>query len=234
MGSSLSTVSNHNGVAINGESDRNVCEIATNKKKLRTGTSTAATTFDTGITAVETAKRPRTEELSALPPPVMTDVPATEMEITDGISSSCQGTDESIHDFIKRTCVWCARSRRHENNDHDHSILDRSVLEFLVRSSGIWLHALQYTFETTTTTTTTKTTTPASMTNNYTATSATATTIASVTDTNTDDKNKTDDSSTIKNTSTNKTDTIVTTKTTFRTKLPPWHDISNNLLPDKE
>jgi len=234
VGSSLSTVSNHNGVAINGESDRNVCEIATNKKKLRTGTSTAATTFDTGITAVETAKRPRTEELSALPPPVMTDVPATEMEITDGISSSCQGTDESIHDFIERTCVWCARSRRHENNDHDHSILDRSVLEFLVRSSGIWLHALQYTFETTTTTTTTKTTTPASMTNNYTATSATATTIASVTDTNTDDKNKTDDSSTIKNTSTNKTDTIVTTKTTFRTKLPPWHDISNNLLPDKE
>lgn len=218
---------------MNGEPDRNVCEIATNKKKLRTGTSAAATTFDTGITAVETAKRPRTEELSSLPPPVMTDVPATEMEITDGISSSCQGTDESIHDFIKRTCVWCARSRRHENNDHDHSILDRSVLEFLVRSSGIWLHALQYTFETTTTTTT-KTTTPASMTNNCTATSAAATTIASVTDTNTDDKNKTDDSSTIKNTSTNKTDTIVTTKTTFRTKLPRWHDISNNLLPDKE
>lgn len=217
---------------MNGEPDRNVCEIATNKKKLRTGTSAAATTFDTDITAVETAKRPRTEELSSLPPPVMTDVPATEMEITDGISSSCQGTDESIHDFIKRTCVWCARSRRHENNDHDHSILDRSVLEFVVRSSGIWLHALQYTFETTTTTT--KTTTPASMTNNCTATSAAATTIASVTDTNTDDKNKTDDSSTIKNTSTNKTDTIVTTKTTFRTKLPRWHDISNNLLPDKE
>ena len=214
---------------MNGEPDRNVCKIASNKKKLRTGTSAAATTFDTDITAVETAKRPRTEELSSLPPPVMTDVPATEMEITDGISSSCQGTDESIHDFIKRTCVWCARSRRHENNDHDHSILDRSVLEFVVRSSGIWLHALQYTFETTTTTTT-----PASMTNNCTATSAAATTIASVTDTNTDDKNKTDDSSTIKNTSTNKTDTIVTTKTTFRTKLPRWHDISNNLLPDKE
>ena len=42
---------------------------------------------------------------------------------------------ESFLEYLKKSCVWCARSRGDE---------DRTVLEFLVRSQGIWLHALQY------------------------------------------------------------------------------------------
>mmetsp|Transcript_57443 Transcript_57443/g.140194 ORF Transcript_57443/g.140194 Transcript_57443/m.140194 type:complete len:649 (+) Transcript_57443:120-2066(+) len=68
------------------------------------------------------------------------DVPATEKEILDGICTMVQAKEESIHDFVKRTCVWCARS----NMVGD---ADRAVLEFLIRSPGIWLHALQYSFE---------------------------------------------------------------------------------------
>lgn len=40
--------------------------------------------------------------------------------------------EESMNEYIKRTCIWCARA-----ND--------PILEYLVRSPGIWLHALQYT-----------------------------------------------------------------------------------------
>jgi hypothetical protein len=71
-----------------------------------------------------------------------TDIPATEEEIESGVSSAVQRDDESIHDFIKRTCVWCARCDAAGGDD-------RAVLEFLIRSSGIWLHALQYSFSTT-------------------------------------------------------------------------------------
>merc|ERR1712238_200556 len=39
------------------------------------------------------------------------DVPATEMEVQEGVSTSVQEKEESIHEFIARTCVWCARSR---------------------------------------------------------------------------------------------------------------------------
>eukprot|EP00980_Cylindrotheca_fusiformis_P029119 scaffold22733_cov214-Cylindrotheca_fusiformis.AAC.1 len=66
------------------------------------------------------------------------DVPATEEEIRSGVSNAKQAEQESIHDFIRRTCVWCARSASGGT--------DRSTLEFLIRSSGIWLHAFQYTF----------------------------------------------------------------------------------------
>jgi hypothetical protein len=68
------------------------------------------------------------------------DVPATEQEILDGICTMVQGQEESMHDFVKRTCVWCARSNRVGGTD-------RAVLEFLIRSPGIWLHALQYSFK---------------------------------------------------------------------------------------
>mmetsp|Transcript_8573 Transcript_8573/g.17443 ORF Transcript_8573/g.17443 Transcript_8573/m.17443 type:complete len:578 (-) Transcript_8573:57-1790(-) len=64
-----------------------------------------------------------------------TNVPATEAEIVDAASKS-RDKGESLLDFIKKTCVWCARSRGG----------DRTTLEFLVRSRGIWLHALQYSF----------------------------------------------------------------------------------------
>jgi hypothetical protein len=65
-----------------------------------------------------------------------TDTPATEAEIEEaGIGKHGIQKGESLLEFIKRTCVWCGRNKGEE---------DRSVLEFLVRSEGIWLHALQY------------------------------------------------------------------------------------------
>jgi len=69
----------------------------------------------------------------------MIDVPATEREIQRGICTSIQEKEESIHAFIERTCVWCARCRSVPSTD-------RAILEFLIRSPGIWLHALQYSF----------------------------------------------------------------------------------------
>ena len=67
------------------------------------------------------------------------DVPASESEIQRSISTAVQGKEESIHAFIKRTCVWCARCRSVPSTDRD-------ILEFIIRSPGIWLHALQYSF----------------------------------------------------------------------------------------
>jgi len=69
------------------------------------------------------------------------DVPATEGEIQRGVSAAVRRDNENIHGFIQRTCVWCARSRNTIGKT------PRDVLEFLVRSPGIWLHAFQYTFE---------------------------------------------------------------------------------------
>ena len=69
------------------------------------------------------------------------DVPATDCEIRQGISLAVRQGHEDIHEFIKRTCVWCARSQ------NTTGITPRDVLEFLVRSPGIWLHAFQYTFK---------------------------------------------------------------------------------------
>lgn len=65
------------------------------------------------------------------------DVPATEQEINK-VATAVQSKTESIHDFIKRTCVWCARC--------GNGGVDREAFEFLIRSPGIWLHALQYSF----------------------------------------------------------------------------------------
>lgn len=59
------------------------------------------------------------------------DEPATLKEI-ESLSEATRGQDEELKDFILRTCVWCKR----ENDP---------TLEFLVRSPGVWLHALQYT-----------------------------------------------------------------------------------------
>jgi hypothetical protein len=67
---------------------------------------------------------------------VTTDVPATSGEVQRMAETSRQD-EEPFDEFVRRTCVWCARSRG--------SGQDRTPLEFLVRSSGIWLHALQYT-----------------------------------------------------------------------------------------
>lgn len=69
------------------------------------------------------------------------DVPATEKEIQQGVVGTKRQDEETIHEYIKRTCVWCSRSRNTTGNT------PRDVLEFLVRSPGIWLHAFQYTFK---------------------------------------------------------------------------------------
>jgi 23S rRNA-/tRNA-specific pseudouridylate synthase len=64
--------------------------------------------------------------------------PATEKEIQAGVSEAVRQETESIHDFIRRTCVWCARQQA--------GGINRDMLEFLIRSPGIWLHALKYSF----------------------------------------------------------------------------------------
>ena len=64
------------------------------------------------------------------------DVPATEEEIKT-LGNIHQEDGEPFADFIQKTCVWCAR--------HRGGGVSRTLLEFLVRSRGIWLHAIQYT-----------------------------------------------------------------------------------------
>lgn len=75
---------------------------------------------------------------TAFPPQslVTTDVPATENEIERMAQLEQQKNAESLDQFLQRTCVWCARSRGQQEK--------RTQMEFLVRSPGIWLHALQY------------------------------------------------------------------------------------------
>ena len=68
---------------------------------------------------------------------VTSDMPATEAEVVVLKSSKQRQNDESQDEFVKRTCVWCARHQQ-------TSITERAKLEFLVRSSGLWLHALSY------------------------------------------------------------------------------------------
>ena len=59
--------------------------------------------------------------------------PASEREVAD-VAETTRTNGETLLDFIQKTCVWCARSKGE----------DREVLEFLARSRGIYLHALQY------------------------------------------------------------------------------------------
>jgi hypothetical protein len=63
-------------------------------------------------------------------------VPASEEEITT-MGTFHRQEDETLFDFVKRSCVWCARTQ---------ATPCRCKLEFLIRSPGIWLHAYQYTF----------------------------------------------------------------------------------------
>jgi len=66
---------------------------------------------------------------------IIADTPATEHEISS-ITSQQRKPDETLLEYITRTCVWCTRA--------GGNTAERAVLEFLVRSQGIWLHALQY------------------------------------------------------------------------------------------
>ena len=82
---------------------------------------------------------------------ISTDIPATEEEIRNAENAetimqlagkSVSTNTEMLYDYIKKSCVWCRRSAGEERK------YERSNLEFLVRSPGIWLHALQYSFKT--------------------------------------------------------------------------------------
>jgi 23S rRNA-/tRNA-specific pseudouridylate synthase len=63
----------------------------------------------------------------------ISDTPATEAEI-EQLAQVTRGENEPLEEFYQKTCVWCARSAG----------TDRTMLELLVRSRGIWLHALKY------------------------------------------------------------------------------------------
>jgi hypothetical protein len=84
------------------------------------------------------------------------DTPATDAEINHAAADRPRDDDETILDFIEKTCVWCARCRGADNgvndtrsNCHDElAVFRRTLMEYLVRSQGIWLHALQYTLTT--------------------------------------------------------------------------------------
>jgi len=70
-------------------------------------------------------------------PATSTDTPATQAEL-NALAHLKRHDDEPLHEFIKRTCVWCARGRGEGDGN------ERIVLEFLCRSNGIYLHALAY------------------------------------------------------------------------------------------
>ena len=63
--------------------------------------------------------------------------PVSEQEIEQGSHLPKQQNEESVDAFIQRTCVWCARYKGRD-------VVENNMLEFLVRSRGIWLHALKY------------------------------------------------------------------------------------------
>ena len=82
---------------------------------------------------------------------------STSMAITTPAS-----TRQSIlHNQLIKSCVWCSRLHGHNNVDNDNdkdnihnknsisetrtnTMRRRTVLEYLVRSPGIWLHSLEY------------------------------------------------------------------------------------------
>ena len=118
------------------------CKMATEKiqqtehsKNDTTSTTTTTTTTSTSIVAMP----PTTKNMLPYEVSSTADTPATEEEIVQHVSNQRRETNESLFDYIRRTCVWCARG------GGDTS--ERTVLEFLVRSQGIWLHALQYTMD---------------------------------------------------------------------------------------
>lgn len=75
------------------------------------------------------------------------DTPVTDAEIYHAAADRPMEDDETILDFMEKTCVWCARCKR--SNCHDESaVFRRTLMEYLVRSQGIWLHALQYSLTT--------------------------------------------------------------------------------------
>jgi hypothetical protein len=76
-----------------------------------------------------------TEQRPCAPYRSITDEPATRMEI-ENMARQLQHEHESFHDFLARTCLWCARL--------GNSIHKKNQLEFLVRSRGYGQTLLLY------------------------------------------------------------------------------------------
>jgi 23S rRNA-/tRNA-specific pseudouridylate synthase len=86
----------------------------------------------------------------------LSDVPATDAEIYHLVANTQRLDGESTLTFIEKTCVWCARCMGAVSGDAKSNINDqtrkkrhdavsnRTIVEYFVRSQGIWLHALQY------------------------------------------------------------------------------------------
>jgi 23S rRNA-/tRNA-specific pseudouridylate synthase len=83
------------------------------------------------LNGIVAAGNPEVQEMKEVA--TISDTPATEEEIAS-LAELKREEHESLEDFYKKTCVWCARNGG----------TDRSMLELLVRSRGIWLHALKY------------------------------------------------------------------------------------------
>jgi 23S rRNA-/tRNA-specific pseudouridylate synthase len=95
-------------------------EMVTIKTEQVTGSEVA--------TISDTPKAEKAAEVATI-----SDTPASEAEIAR-LANLTRDPSEPLEEFYKKTCVWCARSGG----------TDRSMLELLVRSRGIWLHALKY------------------------------------------------------------------------------------------
>ena len=86
------------------------------------------------------------------------DTPANEAELYHSAANREREDGESILDFIRKTCVWCARCHgvaglegtndRCSGVKQNDAVFRRTLMEYLVRSQGIWLHALQYSMKT--------------------------------------------------------------------------------------
>ena len=87
--------------------------------------------------AAETKMAVATSVIKEATPATSTDTPATEDELS-ALAHLRRTDNEPMQEFIRRTCVWCARNRGEGNEN------TRATLEFLCRSRGIWLHALAY------------------------------------------------------------------------------------------
>ena len=80
---------------------------------------------------------------------ILSNVPATDAEVQNTSLHREKDDDESTLDFIEKTCVWCARCRGPKagadtKNELLEKVLNRTLMEYFVKSQGIWLHALQY------------------------------------------------------------------------------------------
>ena len=85
----------------------------------------------------------------------ISNAPATDEEIYQVVANKSREDGESMDDFIVKTCVWCARCRGVDDINsldgsaeakrrNEEAVFRRTLMEYLVRSQGIWLHALQY------------------------------------------------------------------------------------------